>query len=163
MHDAGTVTRNGSGVITSAALTHEDGSALALTGTYNVSPTGTFTCTFVDGATTIYDATGAVKWSHGPGFFGTLMAADGKLLVHIDDMLYALSIETGEPLWTFKGGSSHGTSAIVKVGEPIYIHTTGGDLVRVSDGVCAATKVGGTGFNAAIVDGERLGPMAHRE
>jgi hypothetical protein len=26
-------------------------------------------------------ATGEVKWSQGPGFFGTLMAADGKLIV----------------------------------------------------------------------------------
>jgi len=110
-----------------------------------------------------YDLEGNRAWirlvrkpTRGWGQSGSPLLADGKLLVHIDDMLYALSLETGGTLWTFKGGSSHGTSAIVKVGEQIHIHTTGGDLVRVSDGVCAATKVGGTGFNAAIIDGDTL-------
>jgi len=110
-----------------------------------------------------YDLEGNRAWirlvrkpTRGWGQSGSPLLADGKLLVHIDDMLYALSGETGETVWTFEGGSSHGTPVLVKVGDQSYIHTTGGDLVRVSDGVCVVAKVGGTAYNAAIIDGDVL-------
>ena len=113
------------------------------------------------GTVACYDLEGNRRWirlvrkpSRGWGHSGSPVLADGKLLAHIDDMLYALSPETGETVWTFKGGSNHGTPVVIKIGEAVFAHTTGGDLVRLSDGSCAASKLAGTSFSSPIAAGD---------
>lgn len=110
-----------------------------------------------------YDLDGNRLWlrmvrkpSRGWGQSASPLLADGKLLIHIDDMLCALSTETGATLWTFKGASNHGTPAVLKIGSESFIHTTGGDLVRVADGTCAASKLAATPYSSPIVDGDSL-------
>ncbi|MFZ4395404.1 MAG: PQQ-binding-like beta-propeller repeat protein [Kiritimatiellia bacterium] len=108
-----------------------------------------------------YDLEGKRVWirmlrkpSRGWGQSASPVLADGKLLAQIDDMLYALSPETGETVWTFKGGASFGSPVVIKVGDATFVHTTGGDLVRLSDGTCAASKLAGTPYSSPIADGD---------
>jgi len=108
-----------------------------------------------------YDLDGKRQWirlirkpSRGWGQSASPALADGKMVIHIDDMLVALSTETGETVWTVKGASSHGSPVVIKLGKETFVYTTGGDLVRLSDGTCAASKIAGTPFNAPIIDGD---------
>jgi outer membrane protein assembly factor BamB len=108
-----------------------------------------------------YDLDGNRLWlrlvrkpTRGWGQSASPVVADGKLLVHIDDLLYALSPATGETLWTFKGASNHGTPVTVTVGTEMFLLTTGGDLVRLSNGAGAATKLAGVSFNGPVADGD---------
>jgi outer membrane protein assembly factor BamB len=74
------------------------------------------------------------KQIHQWGTSASPVIAGGKLIVHINPKLTALDLKTGKQLWQTDCKCSWGTPLVVPIGGKDAIYTTGGDLVRASDG-----------------------------
>jgi outer membrane protein assembly factor BamB len=85
------------------------------------------------------------------GFCTSPLLVDGKLLIHINDMM-ALDPATGKDIWTAKTPRAWGTSAITKIGDTKVAVTPGGDIIRIADGKILASRLFTMDFGSPIVE-----------
>lgn len=115
---------------------------------------------FGSGIVVGYDSDGNRKWmrfiekprnDNGWGFSTSPLLVEGKLLIHINDML-ALDPATGQTLWTAQTPRAWGTSAITKIGDTTVAVTPGGGIVRIADGKLLASGLFTMPFGSPIVE-----------
>lgn len=106
--------------------------------------------------------TGKVKWSrliekprHNWGHSASPLLADGKLIVHIDQ-LHALDPRTGQSLWQLDTPVRWGTPVATTIDSKPIIITPAGDVVRADDGQRLAQGVGNLHYATPVVDGNRV-------
>ena len=113
---------------------------------------------FGTGAVACYDLEGRRRWirlltrpTSGAGHSTSPVLADGKLIVHIKDMV-ALDARTDAELWRSKQDKGWGTPVVTRIGQTeVIITPRKGAIVRASDGKVLAGKTGGLEYAAPVV------------
>jgi outer membrane protein assembly factor BamB len=115
---------------------------------------------FGTGVAAAFDLEGKRQWArvvgrptNAWGHSASPVLVDGKLIVHIDRTLHALDPESGETIWTAQSASFWGTPLPVRIGRSTAVLTTGGDLVRCSDGAIVARGIGRMPWTTPIIEG----------
>ncbi|MBY0522612.1 MAG: PQQ-binding-like beta-propeller repeat protein [Gemmataceae bacterium] len=112
---------------------------------------------FGNGLAACYDLDGNRKWiqnvEHSTAPYGhgsSPLLVGNKLLVHFADLV-ALDVKDGSESWRTKLSPNHGTPIHTRIGNvDVAIHPNG-LLVRVSDGVVLADKLGSSGPNSPLL------------
>jgi len=124
---------------------------------------------FGNGVVVSYDLQGERQWGrllqkpfvyNTWGFSASPVLADGKLIVHLDNLV-ALDPASGEEIWRTEGdtGSSHGrygTPAVGSIGGETILVLAGGQVVRASDGTLIGKAPDGAELkyaSAAVANG----------
>jgi outer membrane protein assembly factor BamB len=129
------------------------------------------------GLVAAFDAEGTRKWTvfpakpqQGWGHSASPLVVAGKLLVQIENAVYALDPATGATLWRADvSNQSWGTAAATKIGGVDVAIYPCGDILRVADGKRLARRIAGLNYNGPVVangivyfiDGER-GSVAYK-
>ncbi|MGA2266101.1 MAG: LEPR-XLL domain-containing protein [Phycisphaerae bacterium] len=134
MHDAGAVVMDGAGLVTSASLTHEDGTSISMTGTYNVTSSGVVTVDVHNvGSSSTYDGVGALNTTKDvvAANYASLPNSDTEdagLNLLVKHSLGTFSNADVSGTWSFSGESVHGTVTFDGKG-----NITGGSFVTSND------------------------------
>ncbi len=78
------------------------------------------------------------------------LVVDGKVIVHLRDLV-ALSAQSGDVVWRVKSDERHGSPVAARVGNDSVLVTSGGDVIRVSDGEFVARRQFRLGHNSPII------------
>lgn len=105
---------------------------------------------FGNGVAACYNLKGKKVWArfvakstNAWGHSASPVLVGGKLIVHIANTVYGLDPATGETAWTAASAQFWGTPLPIRFGEKDYaILTTGGIIIRVSDGKIVAKGIG---------------------
>ncbi len=99
------------------------------------------------GVAACFDLDGTRRWirlvakpTHGWGHSASPTIVGDKVIVHINKTVFALNLSDGETAWTADGPGTWGTPYRVDIGGRPAVVTTGGDLIRVSDGKVTARR-----------------------
>lgn len=87
---------------------------------------------------------------HNWGHSSSPLLVDGKLMVHIKDLM-ALDPETGEVIWETEIEEGWGTAAVDQVGETTILVTSKGDIVRAEDGEVLASDLFDLPYGSPII------------
>lgn len=100
---------------------------------------------------------GEVRWirrvdrpRHGWGHSASPVIADGKLILHVNDVT-ALESDSGEELWRTAAQISFGTPAVASLEGDDVIITPRGDFIRARDGEKLASVKAGLEYNSPII------------
>lgn len=114
---------------------------------------------FGNGLVACFDLDGTRRWltlmEHSTADYGhgsSPVLVGGRLIVHFADLV-GLDVENGKESWRLKARPLHGTSIPATIDGVDVVVTPGGMLVRASDGLVLADKLGSCGDNAPIVHG----------
>jgi len=123
------------------------------TNIYVVSGYGTAAC---------FDLDGNRKWlkklnspNHKWGTSASPLITDNKLIVHIIPELTALDLKTGDQIWKTESKGTWGTPVVLNIGNQDAVYTTGGDLIRASDGKLISNNTP-LPWTCPITDGKKL-------
>jgi outer membrane protein assembly factor BamB len=125
---------------------------------------------FGDGIVACYTLTGQRKWiryvapsKHGWGHSASPILVADKLIVHIADTVHALRVADGQTVWSTQSGSKWGTPMGFRVGDQWAVLTTGGDVLRASDGRVVAREIASLPWSSPIAEGNTLYVVDERE
>jgi outer membrane protein assembly factor BamB len=110
------------------------------------------------GAAASYDLEGNRQWArivgrpkNGWGHSASPVLADGTLILHIAGEVYGLDPDTGETRWTAASGQFWGTPLPFAIGKRAWaVLTTGGVVVRASDGKILAKGIGAMPWSSPV-------------
>jgi len=114
---------------------------------------------FGNGVAASYDMEGNRIWArlvgkstNGWGHSASPVIAGDRLVLHIGSKVYGLDMETGETVWTADSKANWGTPLPVKFWQGGYaVLTTGGEVVRCSDGLIVAKGIGSMPWTSPIL------------
>lgn len=114
---------------------------------------------FGNGAGACYDREGKRLWARfieapqNPwGHSASPVEAGGRVIIHVNGTVHALDPKDGKEAWTSPSGSTWGTPAVIPFGKEQAILTTGGDLLRASDGKKVASGLGLYPWTSVVFD-----------
>lgn len=123
--------------------------------------------TFGNGIVAAYSLAGEKKWFRfvegakiGFGFSSSPVIADGKVIVHYQDLV-ALDAGTGKEVWRAKVQARHGSPIVVKAGKDNVIVTPSGSIVRATDGTVLASRLFQIGHASPIAHDGVIYAMAN--
>jgi outer membrane protein assembly factor BamB len=90
------------------------------------------------------------KPTQGHGHATSPVLAGGRLILAINNV-HGLDPATGQTAWTTNSGARFGTPVVTTVGGETVVVTANGEVIRASDGLKLASKLGGLQFNSPIV------------
>ncbi len=109
------------------------------------------------GVAVSYDMEGNRRWARrvdkprsGWGHSASPVLADGKLIVHVTDVV-ALNTDDGEEIWRTPAKASFGTPVVASADGGDVIITPRGDFIRASDGEKLGSVAAGLEYNSPVI------------
>ena len=114
------------------------------------------------GVAACFDVEGNLKWRRmhqhprvADGLSASPVMAGGVLVLTVNDVL-GVDPATGDEKWRAKTKPRHGTPAVVKCGNRLFVATANGELIEASDGTVAARKLGALTYGSPLAIGDTI-------
>lgn len=108
-----------------------------------------------------YEPGGKRRWlrmlakpSSSTGLAASPLLAGGRLLINLGGDLHGLDSATGKTVWKVKQKERYGSPVRATIAAIEYAVLTGGDVIRASDGMKAATNAALNIYQSAVVAGD---------